>query len=71
MGLLPWDDWFYHLGARRDEVNNLHTEAVSLQDQIQAEVDVFNTHLGGYKSLVAGNGALVIVTNIITMSDAK
>lgn len=69
MSLLPWDNWFYHLPYKRNEVNNLHTQAVALQNQIQAQIDVFNGNLSLYQSLVAGNSALVIVANTIKMKD--
>jgi hypothetical protein len=71
MSLLPWDDWIYHLPYKRDEVNNLHTQAVTLQNQVQSQIDVFNGNLQLYQSLVAGNAALVIVANIIQMKDLE
>lgn len=71
MSLLPWDDWIYHLPAKRDEVNRLHTNAVALQEQIDNQIHVFNGLLKQYKALVAGNASLVIVTNILTYTDLE
>jgi hypothetical protein len=71
MSLLPWDDWIYHLTYKRNEVNQLHTTAVGLQDQIDSQIDVFNGWLQQYQTLVAGNAALVIVTNILTYKDLE
>jgi hypothetical protein len=71
MGMLPWDDWFYNLSYKRDEVNNLHTTAVALQNNIQTQIDTFNGFLDQYKTLVAGNSALVIVGNILTFTDLQ
>lgn len=71
MSLLPWDDWIYHLSYKRDEVNQLHTSAVGLQNQIDSQIDVFNGQLKQYQTLVAGNSALVIVTNILTYNDLE
>ena len=70
-GLLPWDDWFYRLSYRRDEVNSLHQTALGLQDTIQNQVTVFNAHLKDYQSLVGANSALMIISNIITMSEQQ
>lgn len=69
MGILPWDDWFYDLDHRRKEVNDLHTKAVSLQDQIQEQIIVFDKDLDVYKTLLAGNAALVIICNALQMDD--
>lgn len=71
MSLLPWDDWIYHLDYKRDEVNSLHTEAVSLQNQIQTQIDLFNGDLDTYKSIYAGNAALVVAANVIVMNDLE
>lgn len=70
-GLLPWDDWFYRLSYRRDEVNRLHQTALGLQDTIQQQVTIFNSHLKDYQSLVGANSALLIISNIITMSEQQ
>ncbi|MDO4331882.1 MAG: hypothetical protein Q4C58_04265 [Eubacteriales bacterium] len=70
-GLLPWDNWFYKLSYRRDEVNQLHQQAVELQDVIQQQVTVFNSHLKDYQSLVGSNGALLIITRVIPMSEQQ
>ena len=70
-GLLPWDDWFYHLSYRRDEVNKLHKQAVSLQYTIQQQVTLFNSRLKDYQNLVGANGALLIISNIIQMEEQK
>jgi len=69
MSLLPWDDWFYNLPYRRDEINSLHTQAVELQDQIQNQITIFNTNLADYKYIVASNEALVLIANQIKMTD--
>jgi hypothetical protein len=71
MGLLPWDDWFYNLPHRRQEVNSLHTQAVALQDQIQNQITVFNARLKDYQSITAYNAALVIIANQIKMTDLQ
>lgn len=71
MSMLPWDDWIYHLSYKRDEVNQLHTTAVSLQNQIDSQIDVFNGLLQQYQTLVAGNAALVIVANVLTYKDLQ
>jgi hypothetical protein len=71
MSILPWDDWIYHLPFKREEVNSLHKEAVALQGQIEAYVTTFNHDLDSYKSLIAGNAALVIIANTATMDDLQ
>jgi hypothetical protein len=71
MSLLPWDDWIYHLNYKRNEVNQLHTTAVELQNQIDSQIDLFNGLLQEYQTLVAGNSALLIVTNVLTYKDQQ
>lgn len=71
MSILPWDDWIYDLPYKRNEVNQLHTTAVGLQNQIDSQIDVFNGLLQQYQTLVAGNAALVIVMNILTFKDLQ
>lgn len=69
--LLPWDDWFYKLSYRRDEVNRLHKEVIQLQNTIQHDIDAFNKKLTDYQTLIASNSALLIVKNIIEMDDLE
>lgn len=71
MSLLPWDNWIYHVDHKQDEVNGLHTTAVALQNQIDSQIGVFNTQLGTYQSLYAGNAALVVAANVIQMDDLR
>lgn len=71
MSLLPWDDWIYNLNYKRTEVNQLHTAATGLQNQIDSQIDVFNGKLQQYQTLVAGNSALLIVTNVLTYKDQQ
>jgi hypothetical protein len=71
MGMLPFDDWIYHLNDRREEVNRLHSALMGLEQQLQNYTVDFNRNLDDYKSMVAVNSALVIVTNIIKMADEK
>jgi len=70
MPILPWDDWMYNLPAKRDEVNNLHQKAVDLQHDIDGEMAAFNKDLDAYKGLIAGNSALLVISNTISMDDA-
>ena len=71
MGLLPWDNWIYHLSDKRDQVNGLHSRAVALQSQVQSQIVTFNRDLGNYKNLIAANQALLLIANTIKMSDLK
>jgi hypothetical protein len=64
-------DWTYYPAYKHDEVNQLHTTAVALQNNIQTQIDTFNGYLDQYKTLVAGNSALVIVGNILTFTDLQ
>ncbi len=71
MGVLPWENWIYHVSEKRDKVNELHTSAVSLKDQISVSVEVFNKLFNDYKALVATNCALVLTLNDITNDDLQ
>ncbi|WP_232667851.1 hypothetical protein [Pseudonocardia sp. TRM90224] len=71
MAMLPWDNWIYGNDHKRDEVNNEHAKAVSLQGSIQKQIDVFNEWLKRYQTLIAGNATLVIIANAGTMSDLQ
>ena len=70
-GLLPWDDWFYKLGYRKEEVNRLHKEVVDLQKKLQTDINAFNDKLKQYQSLVSSNSVLLIITNILHMDDLE
>lgn len=70
-GLLPWDDWFYKLSYRKEEVNRLHKEVVDLQNKLQTDINAFNDKLKQYQSLVSSNSVLLIITNILQMDDLK
>ena len=69
--ILPWDDWFYHVNAKKSEVNTLHGQAVALQDSIKAEVVHYNDFLGQVQQLFSGNSALVIITKALQFDDAR
>lgn len=69
MAMLPWDNWFYNLSDRVDEVNNLHSQAVALQENIQNQITIFNKNLADYTYIVAANETLVIISNQIKMTD--
>jgi hypothetical protein len=71
MSLLPWDNWIYHVDYKQNEVNQLHTQAVNLQNQIDSQISVFNNELSTYQSLYAGNAALIIAANVIQMNDLQ
>ncbi|MGY4967443.1 hypothetical protein [Streptomyces sp. 900105245] len=69
MGILPWDNWLYNTDYKKDQVNSLHNQAMQLQGDISAACKAFNEDLNNYKSLIAGNGALVVINNVIKMDD--
>ena len=71
MGLLPFDDWIYHLSFMRDEVNTKHTQVVQTQDTVQADVLAFNAQLDKYKQLIANNGLLVYISTAVQLDDLK
>lgn len=71
MSSIPWDDWFYHLSDRRDEINTLHQNAVNLANQTQTDILALNAHLDTYRSLLAGNVALLAIRPLTVMDDLK
>ncbi|MEM7111713.1 MAG: hypothetical protein AAF614_04725 [Chloroflexota bacterium] len=71
MAGIPWEDWFYHLSAKRDEINSLHTQAVGLVNTTQSNILKLNSHLDDYKKLIAGNTLLLVVKSQVVMDDLK
>ncbi|WP_232667846.1 hypothetical protein [Pseudonocardia sp. TRM90224] len=71
MSLLPWGDWIYDNGHRRDEVRSLHKEAVALAATVKTEIDQFNTGLTPAKNLIAGNAVLLVIANTVVMNDLE
>ncbi len=71
MGMLPWDNWIYDLDYRRKEVNDLHKQAVHYQDMIQSEIISLNDNLDDYKTLLAMNATLVLISNETKMTDLE
>jgi len=71
MGLLPFDDWIYHLDFKRDEVNRKHQEVVTTQDTVQSRVLLFNTQLDQYKLLLANNAILLYIDKTVRMTDLQ
>ncbi|KAJ4310224.1 hypothetical protein N0V94_008550 [Neodidymelliopsis sp. IMI 364377] len=69
--ILPWDDWIYHVGDLKNEANDLHNQATSLQDDIRARIIQYNTLLDQAKQLLSANAALVIIARAITFSDLQ
>jgi len=69
--MLPIADWMYKLSERRDDVNRLHSEAVTLQNNIQANVLKFNDQLNKYSQLLSNNALLVLISSMTQMDDLK
>jgi len=69
--ILPWDDWIYHVNSKKSEVNDLHTQAVSLQNTINASVVHYNALLDQVKILLSGNAALVIIIKTLKFNDLQ
>ncbi|MEM7111716.1 MAG: hypothetical protein AAF614_04740 [Chloroflexota bacterium] len=71
MGAIPWEDWMYHLPAKRDKVNSLHTQAVTLANQTQSDILTLNKHLKTYRGMVASNMTLLVIAKQTIMSDLE
>lgn len=69
--ILPWDDWLYHTGKLRAEVQDLHNQAISAQNDIQTKVPQYNTRLNLTKELMSGNAALVIIARAMKFTDLE
>lgn len=71
MGLLPFDDWIYHLPYKRDEVNREHQEVVDTQNTVQSRVLLFNKQLDQYKLLLTNNAVLLYIDKTVKMNDLE
>jgi len=71
MGLLPIDEWVYHLDFKRDEVNRKHQEVVNTENTVQSRVLLFNTQLNQYKLLLANNAILLYIDKTVRMNDLQ
>ncbi|KAL6918685.1 hypothetical protein ACHAP8_010669 [Fusarium lateritium] len=71
MGLLPFDDWIYHLPYMREEVNTKHDQVVKTQDTVQADVIAFNKQLDKFKLLLVNNSILLYISTTTQMDDLK
>jgi len=71
MGLLPIDDWVYHLSFKRDEVNRKHQEVVNTENTVQSRVLLFNTQLNQYKLLLSNNAILLYIDKTVRMTDLQ
>ena len=71
MGLLPIDEWVYHLDFKRDEVNRKHQEVVNTENTVQSRVLLFNTQLNQYKLLLANNAILLYIDKTVRMTDLQ
>jgi hypothetical protein len=69
--ILPWNDWIYHVSDLQDQVQRLHSQAVSAQDSIRAQVPQYNTLLDQSKQLLTANAALVIIARAIKFDDLQ
>ncbi|KAI3575864.1 hypothetical protein IWW34DRAFT_852023 [Fusarium oxysporum f. sp. albedinis] len=71
MGLLPFDDWIYHLPYMRDQVNSKHDQVVQTQDTVQSDVLAFNKQLEKFKLLLVNNSILLYISTTAQMDDLK
>lgn len=71
MGLLPFDDWIYHLPYMRKEVNSRHDQVVATQDLVQTDVIAFNKQLEKFKLLLVNNSILLYISTTTQMDDLK
>lgn len=71
MSLFPWDDWFYHISQKKQEVNDDYNRYLHLRDQIVADGGAFNTDLDSAQSMIAWNYALLLVASIGHMTDEQ
>src|SRR4051794_12151486 len=69
--ILPWNDWIFHVDDLKAEVQRLHSQAVSAQDNIRNQARVYNGVLNQAKELLAGNAALVIIARAIKFDDLQ
>lgn len=69
MGVLPWANWFYGVGEKRDEVNALHSQALSIANDIQDGTLQLNSILQQYRALLSVNQSLLVSHAVTVMPD--
>ena len=71
MAGIPWDDWFYNLPYKRNEINSLHTKAVNTENKVQTDIIYLNEQLATFRQLVAGNQTLLYMKTFIVVDDLE
>jgi hypothetical protein len=69
MGSIPWADWIYNLPYRREEVNSLHSQVVTAQEQILTDSDNARATVDQYKQMVATNLLLMMTVTEVHLSN--
>ena len=70
MGILPFDDWFYHLSYRKQEVTHLHREVLTLETDIAGREAALNDAYADLRRMSAFNGVLGLALQAVTLDDA-
>lgn len=69
MGILPFDDWFYHLSYRRGEVMRLHRDVLDLESDIIAREAQLKSDFDDLQRMIAMNGILALALQAATLDD--
>eukprot|EP00475_Leptophrys_vorax_P006950 TRINITY_DN1435_c0_g1_i1.p1 TRINITY_DN1435_c0_g1~~TRINITY_DN1435_c0_g1_i1.p1 ORF type:complete len:705 (-),score=179.34 TRINITY_DN1435_c0_g1_i1:62-2176(-) len=67
---LPWDDWFYHLSSKADEVNTAYNNYMKLRDQIETTGTQFNSDVEKYQTLIIYGTGLLLFNGTAAIADS-
>lgn len=70
MSLIPWDDIFFNIKGRSNELNNIYTDYLAHRDKLNLQGDALRGKLENLQIMNLHNNALLIVISIGDMKDS-